>query len=304
MITPDGKGVKKDEGKLRYDLLPPRPLEELVRVYGIGAAKYGDYNYLRGMKWGRVISALYRHMEAWRRGEERDQVDGQLHLSSVAWCAFTLMEYVFRGIGEDDRQIESVSNVGNTPEELNNILRKAPFIDHKNRIVTLDRSACCKPWRLDQMPALYHTVYLAAPWQWRAEMIQVKEHLEVSGNVIVNSTWLGPEDTDDLATLANEEDRCRKVAQRDFDEIDAADVVVVFSYPEMHGKGSGGRHVELGYALAKGKPVVLVGEKENVFHRLGSIRQVDAYKDLPRVIEEIMGQTNAAKTAQAPLGAA
>ncbi len=31
-------------------------------------------------------------------------------------------------------------------------------------------------------------------------------------------------------------------------------------------KGSGGRHVEFGYALAKGKPIVLVGPQRNVFH--------------------------------------
>ncbi len=33
--------------------------------------------------------------------------------------------------------------------------------------------------------------------------------------------------------------------------------------------GSGGRHVETGYALAKDKWVVVVGEAENIFHRVG-----------------------------------
>jgi hypothetical protein len=38
------EGLKFDEGKLRFDLIPIYPLEELARVYTIGAKKYGDYN--------------------------------------------------------------------------------------------------------------------------------------------------------------------------------------------------------------------------------------------------------------------
>jgi hypothetical protein len=96
-------GQKHDGKKLRYDLIPPEALEELARVYTIGAAKYGDNNYLGGLKWSRVIGAMMRHLEAYRAGEEIDQEDGQLHLASVMWCAATLITYEARGIPEDDR---------------------------------------------------------------------------------------------------------------------------------------------------------------------------------------------------------
>lgn len=36
-----GQGRKDDGGKLRFDLIPPDALAELVRVYTVGAAKYG-----------------------------------------------------------------------------------------------------------------------------------------------------------------------------------------------------------------------------------------------------------------------
>ncbi len=94
---------KQDDDKLRYDLIPPGALEELARVYTIGAKKYGDYNWEGGMCWGRVVAALYRHLEAWRQGRVVDPEDGQHPLASVAWCAFTLMEYQRRRLGFDDR---------------------------------------------------------------------------------------------------------------------------------------------------------------------------------------------------------
>lgn len=86
-------GVKNDADKLRFDLIPVRPLEQLAAVYTMGAKKYSDHNWRKGMRWGRVFGALLRHAFAWWRGERLDPVDGQHHLASVAWCALSLMEY-------------------------------------------------------------------------------------------------------------------------------------------------------------------------------------------------------------------
>lgn len=101
--APHLAGIKHDSGKLRYDLIPLVPLDELARAYTVGAAKYGDRNYLGGMRWGRVFRALLSHAWAWWRGEIYDKDDGQHHLASVAWCAFTLIEYETARIGDDDR---------------------------------------------------------------------------------------------------------------------------------------------------------------------------------------------------------
>jgi hypothetical protein len=96
---------KDDAGKPRFDLIPVEPLEELARLYALGAEKYGDRNHESGMRWGRVYSAMQRHAFAWWRGEQRDQEDGQHHLASVVWCALALMDYEQRGVGEDDRRV-------------------------------------------------------------------------------------------------------------------------------------------------------------------------------------------------------
>lgn len=97
------QGRKDDAGKLRFDLLPVKPLWELVRIYTIGAVKYADRNWENGLKWGRVFAAMMRHAWKWWGGEKFDQVDGQHHLASVAWCALTLMEYETTKPEFDDR---------------------------------------------------------------------------------------------------------------------------------------------------------------------------------------------------------
>ncbi len=97
------EGVRFDEGKIRWDLLPVEPLEALAQVYTIGAKKYSEHNWRKGMQWSRILSAMLRHLAAWRRGKRFDQDDGFEHLAAVLWGAVTLMEYERLGLGEDDR---------------------------------------------------------------------------------------------------------------------------------------------------------------------------------------------------------
>jgi nucleoside 2-deoxyribosyltransferase len=48
--------------------------------------------------------------------------------------------------------------------------------------------------------------------------------------------------------------------------------VISFTFPRGTPSTGGGRHVEFGYALAKGKRVVVIGERENVFHHHPSVK--------------------------------
>jgi hypothetical protein len=87
------EGVKYDDGKIRWDLLPIHPLYELAFVYTVGARKYEDDNWRKGMDYRKMVRAIWNHLTKWLAGHERDADDGQHHLASVAWSAFTLMEY-------------------------------------------------------------------------------------------------------------------------------------------------------------------------------------------------------------------
>jgi hypothetical protein len=103
------QGRKNDADKLRYDLIPPGPLARLAEVYTIGAKKYDDRNWEKGIKWGRIFGAMMRHSWKWFFGERYDKTDGQHHLASVVWGAFALMEYEKTCPELDDRPCSNFS---------------------------------------------------------------------------------------------------------------------------------------------------------------------------------------------------
>ena len=102
------QGTKHDEGKLRYDLIPPYPLMRLAEVYTIGARKYGDRDWEKGISCSRLLGSMLRHIEAYRAGELVDKDDGQLHMASVAFCAFAVLYFDGKAHFdfEDDRVVK------------------------------------------------------------------------------------------------------------------------------------------------------------------------------------------------------
>lgn len=93
------KGVKLE----RLDLVPPKPLLELARVYGMGAEKYSDTNYINGYEFRKSIGALERHVQLFKDGEDLDVESGLPHLAHASWHCFTLQVFQVEGLGEDDR---------------------------------------------------------------------------------------------------------------------------------------------------------------------------------------------------------
>jgi len=96
-------GLRYDDGKLRYDLMPPDAIEEIVRVFTVGARKYAERNWENGMKWGKCAAALERHLAKWKKGASRDEEYPELyHMAMVAWNAIALLTYELRDVGEND----------------------------------------------------------------------------------------------------------------------------------------------------------------------------------------------------------
>lgn len=73
------EGKKYDEGKLRYDLVPVEAHEALAEVFTYGATKYDDNNW-QSVETERYIAAMFRHINAWRKGESFDFESGLHHL--------------------------------------------------------------------------------------------------------------------------------------------------------------------------------------------------------------------------------
>lgn len=92
-------GLKYDDGKLMYDLLPPKAIEEVVKVLTYGAKKYAPNNWKKVDEWrSRYIAALMRHFEKYRQGEminvetHEGKPHEQYHLANVICCAIFLLE--------------------------------------------------------------------------------------------------------------------------------------------------------------------------------------------------------------------
>jgi hypothetical protein len=45
-------------------------------------------------------------------------------------------------------------------------------------------------------------------------------------------------------------------------------VFILYNPSKYHNSGTGGRHVELGYAICRVMRIFYIGEKENIFHFL------------------------------------
>lgn len=95
--------MRFNAGKLRYDLLPPDAIQELVKVYTMGAEKYAARNWEKGLSLTQCYASLERHSAAWMAGEDRDPESGLLHMAHVAWNAIAITAFQMRGVGEDDR---------------------------------------------------------------------------------------------------------------------------------------------------------------------------------------------------------
>jgi len=76
-------GNKKDEGKLRYDLIPADVEEEIARVFTFGATKYGDRNWESGIKYSRLVAAARRHLASYLLGNQTDEECGTHHLANA-----------------------------------------------------------------------------------------------------------------------------------------------------------------------------------------------------------------------------
>ena len=89
----DGRGERKNDGKVRYDLLPSFATQEGAMVYTLGSQKYSERNWERGMKWSKVIASLKRHLAAFEAGEDFDKETGLLHIAHLKTNAEFLLEY-------------------------------------------------------------------------------------------------------------------------------------------------------------------------------------------------------------------
>jgi hypothetical protein len=94
-----GSGAQKDiAGKARFDLIPPEAMKSLAEVYALGAEKYSDRNWEKGIPFSAAIAALKRHLNSFELGDMINTNDGDHeHIAHVMWWAVALITFIKRG---------------------------------------------------------------------------------------------------------------------------------------------------------------------------------------------------------------
>ncbi len=86
------EGLKLDDGKPPWSLLPWEAVEQIVLVLGHGAKKYAPNNWRKVDGWRRRYdSALERHLVAWRKGHWLDAESGLPHLAHAGCCVLFIL---------------------------------------------------------------------------------------------------------------------------------------------------------------------------------------------------------------------
>jgi hypothetical protein len=111
--------------------------------------------------------------------------------------------------------------------------------------------------------------YFATRYSRHPEMRDYRaELLAALPDAVVTSRWIDCHEGELDASftpevLGADPAGCWKYGEHDLEDLDEADAIVSFTGPG----GKGGRHIEHGYAIAmRGKRLVLVGPRENIFH--------------------------------------
>lgn len=141
-------------------------------------------------------------------------------------------------------------------------------------------------------------IYLASRYSRRLELCDYREQLSARG-FLVQARWLNGGhqldhagapigDNGEALVEAGACDRAAalraRFAQDDWEDVCSAEIQINFTEPPRSSANRGGRHVELGIALARGQRVIVVGHRENIFHWLP---QIEFFKDWSHALEAL-----------------
>lgn len=79
-------GAQRDNqiGRGRYDLISPYALKDLAVRLELGALKYSERNWEKGMNAGRYANAIYRHLNQLIMGDDAEDHIGAILFNAMA----------------------------------------------------------------------------------------------------------------------------------------------------------------------------------------------------------------------------
>ena len=104
IIDDNNQAAKADKGKLRLTLVNPQLVEEVAKVRMYGTEKYSDPDNWKNVEPQRYKDALYRHLNAYLKGEEQDPESGLSHLAHMAGNISFLLDADYQRRWQDERK--------------------------------------------------------------------------------------------------------------------------------------------------------------------------------------------------------
>ena len=101
------------------------------------------------------------------------------------------------------------------------------------------------------------TIYLASNWDSKPRMRALRDQIQLRGHTVLSS-WLDDPTTEYIVDSPND-------ARNDLDEIRRCDLVVCDTAEQSN---TGGREVEVGFAMGRALPVWIIGPQRNIFHAI------------------------------------
>ena len=137
---------------------------------------------------------------------------------------------------------------------------------------------------MDQADGQEHKphVYIAGQWDRREELLEFAFDLHDAG-CNITSCWLWSNDDE-------YEEHYKEYAVRDIEDIGKSDVFILFTETELTVRNS--RLVELGFALAWLKEVIIIGPRENIFCHLNIVRHCADIDEFWREIDLVEENEN------------
>ena len=127
-------------------------------------------------------------------------------------------------------------------------------------------------------------IYIASPFELMPAVRTLHSLIEMDKQMKVISSWHQMEHPKEPTHEYKE-----KMAILDLMDIECADTLLLINPPNWIDVGTGGRHVEVGYAIAKRIPIVILGARKSAMHFHPMIKSVvpDIHSKDPELLSEL-----------------
>ena len=99
----NNRGLRFNDSKPKWSLVPQTALIPMVRVLEFGATKYTPYNWMKGLSVTEICESLKRHLDAFMEGENTDKESLLSHIGHIQCNALFLSWMMENRPDLDDR---------------------------------------------------------------------------------------------------------------------------------------------------------------------------------------------------------